>query len=77
MSRILLLKKVLYEEIATTIGQLNHAANVIPTARAFLCHLCRLELLHLQRSGKPATLDENQIGKLHQWCYFTERPTYS
>ena len=72
INRLLLQKKVSYEEIATTIGRLNHAAYVIPTARAFLCHLRRLEL-HLQRSGKPATLDENQIGELHQWCYFLKR----
>jgi hypothetical protein len=70
--RLLSLSKISYDDIKTTIGRLNHAAHVIPTARAFLCQLRRLEL-HVQRSGKPATADESQIGELQQWCYFLQR----
>jgi hypothetical protein len=70
--RLMLLPRLTYDEIKTTIGRLNHAAYVIPTARAFLCQLRRLEL-HLQRSGKPAKPDESQIGELKQWCYFLRR----
>ena len=70
--RLLSLSKISYDDIKTTIGRLNHAAHGIPTARAFLCQLRRLEL-HVQRSGKPATADKSQIGEQQQWCYFLQR----
>ena len=34
---------VTFDQLATTIGRLNHVSYVIPTARAFLSHLCQAE----------------------------------
>jgi len=70
--RLLAKPTLTYDDIKSTIGRLNHAAYVIPSARAFLCQLRRLEL-HLARSGKPATPDKGQKDELRHWCYFLHR----
>jgi hypothetical protein len=70
--RLLTKPTLTYDDLKSTLGRLNHAAYVIPTARAFLCQLRRLEL-HLARSGKPAIPDEGQKDELRHWCYFLHR----
>jgi hypothetical protein len=69
ITQLLTAKTVSLEDIETTIGRLNHAAYVIPTARAFLCHLRRLER-HLQHRRKPAKLDPEQFEELSAWLTF-------
>ena len=69
IDRILQLHSVDCEILATTIGRLNHASYVIPTARAFLCHLRRAER-RARASGKSVILNELQTDELRQWIGF-------
>ena len=69
IDRILQLPTVDCEVLATTIGRLNHASYVIPTARAFLCHLRRAER-RARVSGKRIPLSELQKEELRQWLTF-------
>ena len=63
---------VSHDDIMTTIGRLNHAAYVIPTARAFFCHLRRLEL-HLKHQKSHTKLDTEQVDELSHWTYFLQK----
>ena len=67
--RLLQLPTLTYDDLATTIGRFNHAAYVVPTARAFLCHLRRGKHYALKR-GKPIILDPHQRTELKQWLFF-------
>ena len=72
IQRLLALPALSYDELATTVGRFNHAAHVVPTARAFLCHLRRAEA-HARQRGKAIKLDALQMAELQHWTYFLAR----
>ncbi len=52
---------IIHNNLATTVGQLNHAPHVVPTT-------------HARKQGKAIKLDNLQTAKLRQWVYLLVRP---
>ena len=73
IQRLLHQPTLTYDDLATLVGRLNHAAYVVPTARAFLCHIRRAEQHALKKGRSPVTLDTLQLAELQQWHFFLDR----
>jgi len=69
--QLLQLKTVTYDQLATTIGRLNPASYVIPTARACLCHLRRTER-QARAIQKKVPIPDSARNELRQWIYFLQ-----
>ena len=69
--KILKMKRVTYNEMATLVGRLNHAAYIIPAARHFMNRIRRLE----EKADKYRTAKmTKEVSKdLHLWLKFLEQ----
>jgi hypothetical protein len=61
--------KTTFGNLETTLGQINHAANVIPLARHFLNRL-RSHLTHIKPKAQEITLSRNKLKDLALWRRF-------